>query len=1142
MKHLKRKLFCTCLVFVLAIAAIFQFNFSTPVYGQESTANLEQLVKEYTDSDILYGEDASYTIHWYAQNYKNPDYFHYIYKIIPQELFLSNVSYSYMGKEYGFYIKTTSSRSELIVIDFDVSNIEKGNIAVNTDLENWYTMRILFQFETENNQNNMVLTENNTDFSLRSMKFFSTVENEHHYNGKDPEYDKHQDDGVIFVQSRMNYKLAKSHNFDFSDFWYGVGIAWDFALVFIKLNPIADFALTYVSSMFSINDYSNQILEERRVTANNEINISTEMSKEYQLNNDDISYLSKGIILTSDDNCGMGMEEDDYIQFITVSNDANQASRFNAVIQFELYDGSEKIGNEDEYFCFYSSETRYNSEIATLQTNNQYYMLENGTHEFNFRPTYSGTYNINSNNDDAQIVIDGVNKGNSEVTQYFEKNKIYKIGFYSKEGAYGTGHYDVAVLEDSSITISGNKDYIFKYVPASGGIFEFTFNGGLNCTIFDAGMSSMEEGAGTVMAKLIGGSTYYILLDNNTGNAISTQLQVNAITNNLYYAIDYNIELQSNQSQYYSFEVKKTGKYDINLSGTENVSVIIYPENSNSEVAHSKAVDTDFLLIRTNTLSKGKYYIRLSSTTNQSFKLNYNEYTEDYYWIIDGEPYTNQGITRGETHTLEIINANNERINKTIMVGMTYSDTVSFWKTSDGLYTFEISKTAKMYNDDLNYYCDFFILGDRDIYVEFPVIFYTASFTVEKISLGEFDDVVGVKIKCTDLDSTEDVTLHYKYKIDNSATYSSSVKITKGQTTIDMTKLPYYSSNYKFNIYFTVDYLEIRDKNSSTVKGIVYNSALHEEQINSMYFDSAVAGIHFESGTGTVSDPFIIEHYKQFNHISATIKNGRIDNYHFKAKSLNYWGTTRGVLFDCVFNGTLDGNKVSLFNISQTLSTGDVALFREIGYNGVVKNIQIYIEIKTKMRDNCMAATIALTNYGVIENCQGALSVSGSANYTTAQYLGGMVAKNYGTIKNCTSELNGYGIDGGQYIGGVAAYNTGIINNCTFSNFAMIRYAVKYTDHDCIGGIAGYNKGTVINCNVYGKIVVTLSLPKDRTLQPYIGGFIGHNDGGNFDKNLNYYHGTMDTDNLVLVTWLLGINKHNQEENVGTYIGYPNLK
>lgn len=115
----------------------------------------------------------------------------------------------------------------------------------------------------------------------------------------------------------------------------------------------------------------------------------------------------------------------------------------------------------------------------------------------------------------------------------------------------------MAVLEDSSITISGNKDYIFKYVPASGGIFEFTFNGGLNCTIFDAGMSSMEEGAGTVMAKLIGGSTYYILLDNNTGNAISTQLQVNAITNNLNYAIDYNIELQSNQSQYYSFEVKK---------------------------------------------------------------------------------------------------------------------------------------------------------------------------------------------------------------------------------------------------------------------------------------------------------------------------------------------------------------------------------------------------------------------------------------------------------------------------------------------------------------------------------------------------------------------------------------------------------
>lgn len=134
-----KKSLTLCLYSIVLIVCLF-------VKVSASTVSIETLAAEYTENDMYYCEGVAYHIDDYATSgstvdvadrgigygqrfiinensykYDNND----IVKIIPEELFFREGTYSYSGKEYGFYISTElvnngmNYRSRTIVYNYD---------------------------------------------------------------------------------------------------------------------------------------------------------------------------------------------------------------------------------------------------------------------------------------------------------------------------------------------------------------------------------------------------------------------------------------------------------------------------------------------------------------------------------------------------------------------------------------------------------------------------------------------------------------------------------------------------------------------------------------------------------------------------------------------------------------------------------------------------------------------------------------------------------------------------------------------------------------------------------------------------------------------------------------------------------------
>ena len=145
-----------------------------------------------------------------------------------------------------------------------------------------------------------------------------------------------------------------------------------------------------------------------------------------------------------------------------------------------------------------------------------------------------------------------------------------------------------------------------------------------------------------------------------------------------------------------------------------------------------------------------------------------------------------------------------------------------------------------------------------------------------------------------------------------------------------------------------------------------------------------------------------------------------------------------------VFLGTLDGNGHSIKNLSSTQGLdSQFGIFLEIKANAIVKNLVLEGEVENS---GAWAGSIAVRNYGLIENCLIDLNISASGN------IGGIVCENQngGIINNCVvlSKINGDIMDGGISVGQYGAVNNtyfigenisngkAVGNNNTLSNFS----------------------------------------------------------------------------------------------------------
>ena len=266
------------------------------------------------------------------------------------------------------------------------------------------------------------------------------------------------------------------------------------------------------------------------------------------------------------------------------------------------------------------------------------------------------------------------------------------------------------------------------------------------------------------------------------------------------------------------------------------------------------------------------------------------------------------------------------------------------------------------------------------------------------------------------------------------------------------------------------------------------------------------------NGTGTESDPFLIENAQQLAYLAYRVNNGldaggghvSNQNFHYKLMTdvnlngsesfqwtpIGYWISETNYYS---FGGQFDGNNHTISGMHVNSSANRVGFF---GY----------------------------TDGATIKN----LSIAGDTMATTGTYAGGVVGNAVNTTiisceNNCniSSSYNNY-----SYAGGIAGYlygNTNITNCFNTSNVKTIN------SNSYSGGIAGqHNNGNVIILNCYNTGVVSASAPTS-SYESYSGGIIGNTLDSSFITNC-YNVGNISSSYSLYATFSGGI--------VGRDMGY----
>lgn len=224
-------------------------------------------------------------------------------------------------------------------------------------------------------------------------------------------------------------------------------------------------------------------------------------------------------------------------------------------------------------------------------------------------------------------------------------------------------------------------------------------------------------------------------------------------------------------------------------------------------------------------------------------------------------------------------------------------------------------------------------------------------------------------------------------------------------------------------------------------------------------------------GTGTSSDPYLIETPEQLDHIR------KMPDRHFRQiADIDLSGYASGDGWDPVgedgncFTGSYDGNGFAITSlIIDRPSEENIGLFACLGWGGVLKNVTLNMVSITGYAN---VGALAGKNDGKIANCSAnAGGVFGiSSSYSC---VGGLVGNNMGNIERCQTNVT---TNGPQNSGGLAGNHE---NGTISQSFAL--GAVGGTSY--IGGLIGYiGYGQTINCFAGGEVTGT----------EYVGGLAGY--------------------------------------------------
>lgn len=304
----------------------------------------------------------------------------------------------------------------------------------------------------------------------------------------------------------------------------------------------------------------------------------------------------------------------------------------------------------------------------------------------------------------------------------------------------------------------------------------------------------------------------------------------------------------------------------------------------------------------------------------------------------------------------------------------------------------------------------------------------------------------------------------------------------------------------------------------------------------------------FDKGSGTLSDPFLLEKRADFDKLSSYVLDGEtFSDVYFKIQpNTSITGQSNGKIIEMgssaftpigyygtssTFKGNIDGNGCTIKGLKVDLSIARAGFIGALS-GGSVKNLTIDSTSTIKSSTSDAAGIVGYMTGGIVENCLNYAMVSGG------KQNGGVVAnvnndnaiirncKNYGavsgtaliggivgylqngTIQTCSNSGKVTATGGavtlnsltGAYLGGIVGYANGNISNCY--NEGEVTTGTSWGSSNIVGGIAGYvaSGKTVEYC--YNKGTVSGS--------DYIGGIVGNSADGTSAVSYCYHDGKIN--------------------------------
>lgn len=263
----------------------------------------------------------------------------------------------------------------------------------------------------------------------------------------------------------------------------------------------------------------------------------------------------------------------------------------------------------------------------------------------------------------------------------------------------------------------------------------------------------------------------------------------------------------------------------------------------------------------------------------------------------------------------------------------------------------------------------------------------------------------------------------------------------------------------------------------------------------------------FDKGSGTLSDPFLLEKRADFDKLSSYVLDGEtFSDVYFKIQpDTSITGQSNGKTIEMgstaftpigyygtgsTFKGNIDGNGCTIKGLKVDLSIARAGFIGALS-GGSVKNLTIDSTSTIKSSASDAAGIVGYMTGGIVENCVNYATVSGG------KQNGGVVANvnnDNAIIRNCKN----YGaVSGTVLIGGIVGYlQKGTIQICSNSGKATATgnaITLNSLTGAYLGGIVGYANGNISNCYNEGEVTTGTSWGSSNI----VGGIAGYVASGN---------------------------------------------